>query len=182
MAWPTPAHFAPGDADLDLAAAVLEEGKASRLYKALVYDKALAQEVGAVQESGDLGSRFTVEAIARPGVKLPELEAAIDAELAKLANEPVSETELARAKNQYETAFVSRMQSIAQRASILNAYETYVGDPGFAERDLARYRQATPATIQRVVKATLDPQARVVLRVVPRPEGAPAAAKKGDAP
>src|SRR5262249_4547508 len=77
MAWHSPARFAPGDAELDLLAEILQEGKQSRLYKALVYDKALAQEVSAEQQSGDLSSRFVVEAIARPGVPLDKLEAAI---------------------------------------------------------------------------------------------------------
>src|SRR5262249_48837031 len=49
MAWVSPPRFTPGDAELDLIAEVLHEGKASRLYKALVYDKALAQEVSATQ-------------------------------------------------------------------------------------------------------------------------------------
>src|SRR6185436_17008612 len=55
MAWHSPAHFAPGDAEMDLCSVILQEGKESRLYKALVYDKPLAQEVHAYQSSGDLG-------------------------------------------------------------------------------------------------------------------------------
>ena len=168
IAWHSPARFAAGDAELDLLAVALEDGKASRLYKALVYDQAIAQEVGATQESGDLGSRFVVEAIARPDVPLPKLEAAIDAELAKITAAPITDAELTRAKNQYETGFVSRMQSIAQRASILNTYETHRGDPGFAPKDLARYRSATAAGIQATAKATLDPKGRVILHVVPK--------------
>ena len=54
MAWHSPARFAPGDADLDLLAEILRDGKASRLYKALVYDHPLAQNVTAEQHSQDL--------------------------------------------------------------------------------------------------------------------------------
>src|SRR5262249_30257098 len=67
MAWHSTARFAPGDAEMDLVAQVLGEGKSSRLYKALVYDHPLAQEVTAQQSSQDLGSYFSIEAIARPG-------------------------------------------------------------------------------------------------------------------
>ncbi len=182
MAWPSPAHFAPGDADLDLCAAILEHGKASRLYKALVYDKALAQDVSAAQRSGDLGSYFTVEVIARAGVDLAKLEAAIDAELARMAKDPVTDEELKRAKNQYETDFVARLQSVAERASMLNMYEAALGDPGYAEKDLQRYRDVTKASLQRYAQATLDPKERVILHVVPKVEAkapAAAAAKKG---
>jgi zinc protease len=180
MAWHSPARWAPGDAEMDLAGVILEHGKASRLYKALVYDRAVAQEVTAGQYSQDLGSYFSIEAIAQPGVKLDDLEAAIDAEVAKLVAAPVSAEELQRAKNQYETSFVSRLQSVSERASLLNRYEAGKGDPGFAEKDLQRYRDVTPASLQAVMKSVLDPAARVVLRVVPKPkDAAPAAGKAG---
>ncbi|MDC0683621.1 M16 family metallopeptidase [Sorangium atrum] len=168
MAWHSPPQYAPGDADLDLLATALEQGKASRLYKALVYDKQLAQEVSAVQHSGDLGSTFTVEAIARPGVPLEKVEAAIDAELAKVRDAKLSREELDRAKNQYETAFVTALESVAGRASMLNRYETSKGQPGFVEQDLKRYRDATAESLQAYAKSTLDPDARVILRVVPK--------------
>jgi zinc protease len=182
IAWHSPAHFAPGDADLDLAAAILEQGKASRLYKALVYDQQIAQDVSAAQHSGDLGSHFAVEVIARAKVPLPKLEAAIDAELQKIASSPVTEEELKRAKNQFETAFVARMQSVAERASILNQYEHSLGDPGYAEKDLQRYRDVTAASLQKYTQQTLDPKARVIIHVVPRPAAKPEekAAKKGE--
>lgn len=180
IAFHSPARFAAGDAEMDLAAVILEHGKASRLYKALVYDRAVAQEVTAGQYSQDLGSFFSIESIAQPGVKLDDLEAAIDAEVAKLVAKPVSAEELQRAKNQYETSFVSRLQSVSERASLLNRYEAGKGDPGFAEKDLQRYRDVTPASLQAVMKRVLDPAARVVLRVVPKPKDAePAAGKAG---
>ena len=179
MAWHSPAHFAKGDAELDLLSSVLERGKVSRLYKALVYDKKLAQEVSAGQQSSDLSGVFRVEAIARPGVTLEKLEAAIDAELVKLAKTPVTEAELSRAKNQFETAFVNRLQSVHERATTLNLYEGSVGDPGHAQKDLERYRNATAADLLAIAKTTLNLDARVVLRVVPK--AAPKAASK-DAP
>src|SRR4029079_18630714 len=54
VTWPTPAEFAPGDAELDRAADVLAKGKSSRLYKRLVYDLQIAQNVFAGQESRTL--------------------------------------------------------------------------------------------------------------------------------
>ncbi|UQA58859.1 M16 family metallopeptidase [Polyangium aurulentum] len=177
IAWHSPARYAPGDAELDLLSVVLTEGKASRLYKALVYDQPLAQEVSAVQSSGDLGSSFQIEAIAQPGVPLAKLEAAIDAELKKITGEAVTADELIRAKNQYETGFVSRLQSVVARASMLNQYETFVGDPGWAEKDLERYRAVTADALLRTAKSTLDPNARVIIHCVPQekqsaPQGA----------
>lgn len=182
MAWHSPARFAPGDAEMDLAGEILQHGKASRLYKALVYDKPLAQEVTAEQRSQDLSSHFVIEAIAQPGVDLDKLEKAIDAEVTRLVAKGATPEELLRAQNQYETAFVTRLQSVPQRATLLNTYQMSVGDPGYAEKDLQRYRDATAATLRATMKQVLDPNARVILRVVPKE--APAtkgkqAAKKG---
>jgi len=179
MAWHSPARFAPGDAELDLAGSILQEGKASRLYKALVYDNPLAQDVRAEQRSQDLSSLFVIEVVAQPGVPLDKLEAAIDAEVAKLAASPPSGEELRRAQNQFETGFVSRLQSVNERASLLNIYQMAVGDPGYADKDLARYRAATAAQVQATVKATLDPNARVIIRVVPKEAPAAAPAQPG---
>lgn len=168
MAWQSPKHFGAGDAELDLLATAFANGKASRLYKALVYEQKIAQSVGAQQESGTLGSRFTVDVIARPGVSLDKLEAAIDKELEKIRKTPLADEELERAKNQYETSFVLRVESVRERASLLNMYQAEVKDPGFAQKDLERYRRATKEDVRATAERYLLPNARVIVRVIPR--------------
>ena len=188
MAWQSPKAFAPGDAELGLLGSVLSKGKASRLYGALVYDRKLAQDVSVSQDSRVLGSMFRVVVTARPGVPLDTLEAAIDAELKKVMTAPVKDEELTRAKNAVETGFVARLERVAERAAILNEYEAELGDPGYAPRDLERYRGATPEGIRAVAAKVIDLKARVIQRVVPRKKApvvksepqkaAPAAASK----
>jgi zinc protease len=173
MAWQSPKHFGAGDAELDLLATALATGKASRLYKALVYEQKLAQSVEAAQESAQLGSRFVVGVIARPGVSLDRIEAAIDKELDAMRKTPMSDDELVRAKNLVETGFVTRLESVRERASLLNMYQAELKDPGFAPKDLERYRAATKDGIRDTAKTYLDPNARVVLRVVPAKKPAP---------
>jgi predicted Zn-dependent peptidase len=179
MAWPTPKHFGPGDAELDLLATALAEGKASRLYRSLVYEKKLAQSVEAAQHSGVLGSQFVLGVIARPGVSLDQLEAAIDKELDAVRKAPLSDDELVRAKNLVETTFVTQLESVQQRASLLNMYQSELKDPGYAPKDLERYRAATKEGIRDVAAKYLPSGARVVLRVVRKPAPADAAARKG---
>jgi len=171
MAWQSPRHFAKGDAELDLLGSVLASGKASRLYHALVYEQKIAQSVEAVEESGAAGSRFVVSVLARPGVPLDKLEAAIDKELDKVQKTKVSDEELRRAENGVETGFVSRLQSVRARASLLNDYQTSLGDPGYTQKDLERYRHATADDLLATATHVLLPNARVVLRVVPAAEG-----------
>ncbi|WP_394826200.1 M16 family metallopeptidase [Pendulispora albinea] len=173
MAWQTPKHFSPGDAELDLLSNALAGGKASRLYKALVYEQKIAQNVEAVQASGVLGSRFTLDVMVRPGVSLDRVEKAIDAELQKVRTKPLEAEELTRAKNIVETGFVARLEGVAERASILNLYQAELGTPDYAERDLERYRSATGEGIRATVQQWLKPDARVILRVVPKGQKAP---------
>ena len=67
LAWLTPRHLEPGDAALDVVADVLAGGKNSRLYKRLVYDMQIAQNVSASQNSQALSSYFEIEVTPRPG-------------------------------------------------------------------------------------------------------------------
>jgi predicted Zn-dependent peptidase len=170
MEWQAPRHFAKGDAELELLANVLAEGRESRLYKALVYDQRLAQDVSAEEEGGVLSSRFEIQATARPGISLDKLEAAVDAELTKVRKVPLTAEELTRAKAAIESRFIERLQAPGARASILNDYQAEVGDPGFAQRDLERYGQVTADIIRDTAARVLDPSARVIVRVVPRKE------------
>lgn len=177
IAWQSPKHFGPGDAELDLLSLALAKGKTSRLYKALVYEQKLAQQVTAEQSSGVLGSRFIVDVIARPGVSLDKLEAAIDKELDLVRKTPLSDDELTRVKNMQEMEFVRHLESVRDRASLLNMYQAELKDPGFAQKDLDRHRNVTKDAIRDVAAKTLLPNARVILRVVPK-KAAPAEPKK----
>jgi zinc protease len=170
LAWHSPALFADDDAHLDLVAEVLAGGKTSRLYRALVYEQRIATEVAASQNSRELGSYFQVVATAAPGRSLPELEQAIGRELDKIFTDGPSAAELERCLAQAEAHFLHRLQTVGGfggKSDQLNAYNVFLGDPGFFDRDLARYRLATASHLQRAA-ATWLRLSRVALSVVPR--------------
>ncbi|HEY1694585.1 MAG TPA: pitrilysin family protein [Polyangiaceae bacterium] len=171
LAWQSPRHFAPGDAELDLVASVLSTGKASRLYESLVYDQKIAQSVEAEQQSQVLGSVFVVTALVRPGIDPARVEKALLEQVAQVRSHAVTDEELERARNAYETAFVERLQGIPARAALLNEYQVEVGDPGYVQRDLDRYRKASPADVLDAARRVLVPDALVVLTIVPRKGG-----------
>ncbi len=81
MGWIMPSIFQPGDAESDLLAHILGVGKTSRLYKALVYDKQIAQDVSVQNSNLRLGSVLELQVTAKPGVKPEDLEKAIDEQL-----------------------------------------------------------------------------------------------------
>src|SRR4029453_16819675 len=139
MAWLTPAIFKPGDADADLAADILGGGKSSRLYKSLVYDKQIAQTVQVTQESLILGSKFTVQATARPGHTAQELEDVINAEVTRLREEPATSAELERAQNTIESTLILGLETLGGfggKADRLNSYEHYLHTADYLEQDL----------------------------------------------
>jgi zinc protease len=181
-AWHSPALFAPDDAHLDLVAEVLAGGKTSRLYRSLVYDQRIATEVAASQNSRELGSYFQVIATAAPGRSLADLERAIQRELDTLIAEGPTVPEIERCLAQAEAHFLHRLQTVGGfggKSDQLNAYNVFLGEPGFFDRDLARYRTATVIDLQRAA-ATWIHSGRVVLSVVPR--GRPELALSGSRP
>ncbi len=170
MAWHTPGIYLPGDAELDLLASILSDGKTSRLYKALVYEQQIAQDVAAYQTSRELSGVFNVQATAKPGVSLEELEAAIDRELDRLLDKGIRKDELARARTSWESGFIRRLETVGGfggKADQLNAYNVRTGDPGYMRADLARYRDASAKDVMAVAREFMDLDRRAVLHVVP---------------
>jgi zinc protease len=165
--------FAPGDAALDVVASILSQGKNSRLYKRLVYDTQMAQDVDAYQQSDVLGSSFIIEVTARPGRTIAEIQTAIDEEIQKLRREPPDLREVQRAIHQIEASFYQRMERVGSyrgRADQLNAYYFAGGGPDFFAEDLARYTSLAPDDVQAAVVRWLPADRRVELTV--QPEGA----------
>ncbi len=172
MAWHSPALFAPGDAEMDLAAAVLSSGKTSRLYKRLVYEDELATSARASQQSSSLGSLFTVEVMARQGVSLDDIEKAVDEVLTEFVAEGPTAEELARHQAAYEYQMLNGLQSVLRKADQLNRYNHYFGEPNSFSADLDRYRQATVDGIRRMAAQVIDPEARLIMQVLPEDQGA----------
>jgi zinc protease len=170
LAWPSVSSYAQDDAELDLLASILTRGKNSRLYKALMYEKQIAQDVSAFESGGEIAGEFYVIATAKPGHTLKELKVAIDEVIEGMKKGGVQSRELERAKNGFKADFVYRLQSVGGfggRTDVLNQYNVFLGDPGYFERDLERYEKATAAQIQGVAQKYLKPNGRIVLSVVP---------------
>jgi zinc protease len=169
IAWHTPPYYSPGDAELDMLGSVLGQGKTSRLYKSLVYEKQIAQDVRAFQSSREIGSNFQIEVTARPGHGLEEIEEAVDREVEALKNGGVTDSELTQAKTNFESDFVWRLENIGGfggKADRLNEYNVMLGDPDRFQWDLDRHVRLTAPDIQRAAREFLGGD-RVVLRILP---------------
>ena len=179
LTWLTPALLAPGDAELDVLSGVLAGGKNSRLYKRLVYDLQLAQDVSAFQASSDLVSSFMIVLTARPGVPLDQLQTIVDEELDALRQRAPEAREVQRVLNGIEASFYGRMEEVGGfggKADQLNAYLTKTGNPDYFAEDLSRYRPITPGDVQAALRAHLPADRRVELSIVPEGQAPSSAA------
>ena len=153
---------------LEVACQILAGGKGSRLYRRLVRDERIAQDV-AFFALGFVGGASIAagQATVRPGVDPEVVERAFEEELERLGREPVTADELARARALIETFELEALQRVEERADRLAMLATLLDDPDLINRQLERYLAVTPAEIQAVAAEVFRPENRVVLTYVP---------------
>jgi len=170
MAWLTSPIFKPGDAEADLVATILGGGKSSRLYKKLVYEKQIAQDVSVNQQSLILGSVFEVQVTAKAGVKLEDLEKMINTELDAFRKDGPTAEELMRARNVIESRIIAGLETLGGFGGVadrLNSYNHFLGTPDFLAADIARYENASTESIQAFAEGQLKGNQRAVVYGVP---------------
>jgi zinc protease len=153
---------------LDLAGQILAGGKGSRLHRRLVREERVAQDVNLFSMGLVAGASLTCGwATARPGVDLERLEGLFWEELRRIASEPVTEDELARAKALTEADELGGLMRVEERADRLSMYATLLDDPGMINEMLPRYLAVTPDRIREVCGAVFVPDNRLVLTYLP---------------
>ncbi len=171
LAWHTSYVFGPDDADIDVLSDLLAHGKNSRLYKSLIYEQQIAQDVNAYHLSRELGSVIIISATAKPGIGLTDLESAVRTELERLMRDGTTEREIERIRNMHASTFVNSLQRIGGFYGVtdrLNEYNTFLGDPGFINKDLGRYLSVEKNHIREVAGKYLQADNCIVLSVVPK--------------
>ncbi|MDR2215410.1 MAG: insulinase family protein, partial [Nevskiaceae bacterium] len=166
ISWLTPPFYQAGDADLDMFGSILGGGKSSRLYQRLVYNDQIAQSVSAGQGSMQLTSVFQIEAVARPGVTLEQLEKAIDEELTRLQQEGPTQEELDRARTSAVAGNIRSLETFLGVANRLNQYNHYLGTADYLSEDLARYDTMTTQSVREAGQRYLQSQNSLVVLAV----------------
>ncbi len=175
FAWVGPPRFDADEPALDVLFSVLSDGRSSRFYRSLVYEKQIARDVNAYYNSMEIAGEIRIDATVLQDAKIEDVEAAIFAEIERIKAEPPGADEVERAINKLEAHFVHQLESIGGfggRADLLNLYNVFGGDPGRLNTDLDRYLTVTPADVQRVAQKYLG-SGRVRLVVSPKKEVAP---------
>ena len=168
LGYHVPNQQSPDAPALELLSTILSSGRASRLYRSLVYERQLALEAG-----GDYSyfafdpPLFWFWGTPMPGQTPEAMEKALLDEMERLKTEPVTDEELTRARNQTEAAFVFQEDSVHRRASLLARFEL-LGSYADKNRFLERLRAVTAADIQRVARAYFADDKKNVGVLLPR--------------
>jgi zinc protease len=170
MGWITAPIFTSGDAEADIAAQIFAGGKASRLYKSLVYEQKIAQDVEAAQYSLTLGSIFEITVTAKPGHSAKEIEEAIDTELENFVANGPTQQELTAAKNAILSRIVMGLEKLGGFGGVadrLNYYNHHLGNPGYLNEDIERYAAVTATDVQAFAASALGRDARAIVHAIP---------------
>ena len=175
LVWPVCPMFDPQEAPLDLLAAVLGDGKSSRLHRSLVYEKQIAREVSVYSDSQEIAGEFRIQVTASPGHTLEESQEVVEEELARIRREPPTEEEVSRAKNRIESQHVRQLErfgGFAGRADQLNHFNVFAKDPGVINTDLDRYMTVSAEEVTRAAQSFLSGD-RVRMAVLPESAAKP---------
>ena len=163
-----PAQGTPDYYAVSMLSTLLSQGESSRLSKALVDEQQKAIAVGSFPlEMEDPGVSIAF-GIANMGVLPHEMEAAMDAEFARVREELIAEQEFQKLRNQVESDFVTSNATVLGIAESLANYEMYFGDANLINTEIERYMKVTREDIQRVARKYFHPGNRVVLYYLPK--------------
>ncbi|MFO0706824.1 MAG: pitrilysin family protein [Nitrospira sp.] len=184
MGFRVPNYSSDDSYALDILESILSHGKSSRLYQSLVYEQKNSLAVGAeyslIQTDPGL---FYFYSLVSPGAKVETVEEALQREIVRLQNDPPTEVELQRAKNQVEATHVFEQDSNFRHAMLLGEFESIGAGWRRTDQFLDRIRSVTAKDVQRVAKQYLTQDNRTVGILIPQvpksPEPQPTTAHSG---
>jgi zinc protease len=170
IAWLTPPAFTQGSYDVSAAIFALGGAKASRLDQALVYKTQVAQRVSCYNRPNKLNGSAECTIVAKPGVKLEDLEATVWSEIARLQADGPTPEEVEAAKAGELTRKITGLQRLGGFGGVadtLDEYNQYTGDPGYLPKDLAAQAAVSVASAKAAAVKYLTKDSAVVVYCVP---------------
>jgi len=155
LVWHSVRQYHADEPALDILANILSSGRGSRLQSNLLYGKEMVSQVNAFNSTNEIAGTFQIQATARPGKSLEDIEQEINKEIERIKNEPPTAEEMWRSKNSIEAQTIFGLQTVLGKAGQLTNYAGYVGRPNHFQADLDRYAKVTAADVSRVANQYL---------------------------
>jgi zinc protease len=153
--------------EADLLTTVLSGDKASRFDRVLVHEKQIAQDVAAYVLPTESTGMLMLQATAKEGVDIEDIERVVDQEIARLARDGITADELTRAVNRAEIEYAHQLENYDSRADLIGMLSTYFDDPTIVNTWLEPYRASTTAGLSAVAAKYLVPENRATSLFVP---------------
>ncbi len=147
---------------VDLISDILSQGKSSRLYRNLVKENPLFSDIKAYNYGSLDTGMFVIEAKPNQGVSLESAEKAIWKELEALKNELVSDDELTKVKNKYESTSVFSEMNLLDKAMNLAFYQL-MGDANLINTEIQKYTNVSAQNIQSFANQLFNSQKATTL-------------------
>ncbi len=142
-------------------------GKSSPLYRDLVLEREMAQDIYVGMVPLELESTLLAAMTLRPGIDPAEAEAVLlDTLRAWRASAPDA-ADFERAQNRTRVAHLHELESFESRADLLSMFATHYGDPTLVDSELERYAAVTPSDLLEFTRRYQDPERAVTLWVLP---------------
>ena len=177
-AWPTVPYGHPDRAALTVLDGVLSTGESSRMYRSMDYEQQIAAQAGSSPDFSQQAGYLMAQVIMSDGHTVDEGLSAIEAEIAKFRDQPVTEAELTEAKNELVADALRGRETVEDRASVLGWTLINTNDASVADREIAEIQAVTAADIQRVARRYLTDQRAVTLRYLNADDANPVTAQQ----
>src|SRR5690606_6411584 len=127
---------------------ILSGGSSSRLNKSIVEKQQLAMTMFSFPFPLEHPGIALVLGIANSGVDLMDLQNAMDAEIALIQNELITDEEYTKIQNSFESNFYSSNSTMAGIAEALANNYVYFGNTNLINSELEKYKKVSKEDIQ----------------------------------
>ena len=170
MAYHIPEQTAEDYYAVEMLTKILADGQSSRFYKELVDKEQIAMTTGAFTVPTEDPGLFIALGLTNTGIDAENLEAGMEDEIEKVKNQPISDQEFQKVRNQIENDFYSKNSTMAGIAESLATFHVFFGDANLINTEIENYLAVTKEDIQNAARKYLVKNNRVVLYYLPKPQ------------
>ncbi|MFI5144480.1 MAG: M16 family metallopeptidase, partial [Ignavibacteria bacterium] len=163
-----PREFTKESVSLEILSEILAGGESSKLYRELVYDKQMSNEIASYVDNKESTGVFYIYSVLMPDIETGDVENIIDRIINDIGEGMLSDKEIEKAKNRIETKLTYKIQSILYKADLFAHFTCFYGNPGLINEILKEYLSVSKDDIIKTVNTYLKKENRVILTYLPK--------------